>query len=264
MGRPVITLTTDFGLEDHFVGVMKGVILRVAPEAEIVDITHAVTAFDIMDGALTLAAAYRYFPAHAIHVVVVDPGVGSVRRPILVRAGGYRFVAPDNGVLSAVYAREKDLRAWHVTSKQYFLQPVSNTFHGRDVFAPVAAYVAAGVAPEAFGPEIKDCVRLPLPKPALEGTNTIRGAVLMIDRFGNLMTNIRPEDAPQVFEGRKVRICIGAREITSIRSSYAESESGELFGILGSSGVLEIAANRASAEQITVASAGDEVTVTWE
>jgi S-adenosylmethionine hydrolase len=144
--RPVITLTTDFGLSDHFVGVMKGVILGIEPAAQIVDISHGVQPYQIVDGAFTIAQAYRYFPKKTIHVVVVDPGVGSARRPLLAEMGGQYFVAPDNGVLSMVFAREKP-KVRHITNERYFLHPLSRTFHGRDVFSPVAAHLAAGVPP---------------------------------------------------------------------------------------------------------------------
>src|SRR5262249_14335079 len=140
--RPIITLTTDFGLSDHFVAAMKGVILGIVPEVEIIDISHSVQAFDVLDGALTLAQAYSYFPESTVHMVVVDPGVGTARRPIVATTDRYHFVGPDNGVLSLVYSRESRLHVHHVTANHYFLQPLSNTFHGRDIFAPIAAYIA--------------------------------------------------------------------------------------------------------------------------
>jgi len=156
--RPIITLTTDFGLNDHFVGTIKGVILSISPEIEIVDISHSVQAFDVLDGALTIAQAYSYFPSGTVHLVVVDPGVGTARRPILVSSDRHHFVAPDNGVLSMVYAREERLHIRHVTAEHYSLQPISNTFHARDIFAPVAAWLAKGVDAEKFGDEITDFV----------------------------------------------------------------------------------------------------------
>ena len=163
--RPIITLTTDFGLNDHFVGTIKGVILNIVPEAQIVDISHSVQAFDVLDGALTIAQSYSYFPSGTVHLVVVDPGVGTARRPILVTSDRHHFVAPDNGVLSMVYAREERLHIRHVTAEHYSLQPVSNTFHARDIFSPVAAWLAKGVDPEKFGDEITDFVRFNPPKP---------------------------------------------------------------------------------------------------
>jgi S-adenosyl-L-methionine hydrolase (adenosine-forming) len=264
--RPVITLTTDFGLNDHFVGTVKGAILSIAPEAEIVDICHSVQAFDILDGALALAQAYSYFPSRTVHMVVVDPGVGSARRPIIAASDRYNFVAPDNGVLSLMYAREERLNVRHVTAEHYFLQPLSNTFHGRDIFAPVAAYLAKGVDQEKFGPEITDFVRFNAPKPKPIDAKTIRGIVLKVDRFGNLVTNITPPDAPALFQvpGPAFKITVGKRDVTSFKTNYADGAPNELFAILGSMGYLEIAANRAAAAQLAGAGKGTEVNLVIE
>jgi len=264
--RPIITLTTDFGLNDHFVGTMKGAILSLAPEAEIVDICHSVQAFDILDGALTLAQAYSYFPVRTVHVVVVDPGVGSGRRPILASSERQNFVAPDNGVLSLIYAREERLSVRHITSEHYFLQPLSNTFHGRDIFAPVAAYLAKGVDHEKFGDEITDFVRFNAPRPKVIDPKTIRGVVLKVDRFGNLVTNITPQDVPLLFQAQPpaFKIVVGKSEVTSMKTNYAEGAPGEVFGILGSMGYLEIASNRGAAAQLVSAGKGAEVNVVLE
>ena len=261
--RPIITLTTDFGSNDHFVGTMKGVILNIVPEAAIVDISHAVQAFDVLDGALTISQAYSYFPNGTVHLVVVDPGVGSARRPIIASSDGYHFVAPDNGVLSLVYAKEERIHVRAITSEHYFLQPVSNTFHARDVFAPVAAYLAKLVDTQKFGDEIEDYVRFSAPKPKPVDANRIRGVVLKVDRFGNLITNITPQDAPSLFgsDPAGFKIVVGKSEITEMRSAYAEGAPGEVFGILGSMGFLEIAANRAAAAQLTGANKGTDVTL---
>jgi S-adenosyl-L-methionine hydrolase (adenosine-forming) len=264
--RPIITLTTDFGLNDHFIGTMKGVILNIAPEAEIVDICHAVQAFDILDGALALAQAYSYFPPHTVHLVVVDPGVGSARRPILASSEKYSFVAPDNGVLSLMYAREERLKVRHITAEHYFLQPLSHTFHGRDIFAPVAAYLAKGVDPEKFGAEIEDFVRFHAPKPKPIDARTVRGVVLKVDRFGNLITNFTRENIPGLFgpTAQAFKIAVGKREVTVLRRHYAEGAPGEVFAIVGSMGYLEIAANRAAAAQLVGAAKGSEVNVTLD
>jgi S-adenosyl-L-methionine hydrolase (adenosine-forming) len=260
---PIITLTTDFGTNDHFVGAMKGVILDIVPEAQIVDICHSVQAFDVLDGALTISQAYSYFPNRTVHVVVVDPGVGTARRPIVASCDKYHFVAPDNGVLSLVYAREPRMHVRHVTSDHYFLQPVSNTFHARDIFSPVAAYLAKEVDSLKFGDEVEDYVKFTAPKPKALDENRLRGVVLKVDRFGNLITNITPQDAPMLFgagaEGFK--IVVGSRQITELRNSYAEGAPGEVIGILGSMGFLEIAANRGAAAQLTGAGKGNEVTI---
>jgi S-adenosylmethionine hydrolase len=264
--RRIITLTTDFGLNDHFVGTMKGVILDIVPEAEIVDICHSVQAFDVLDGALTLAQAYSYFPTGTVHMVIVDPGVGTARRPIIASSDKYHFVAPDNGVLSLIYGREDRIHVRHVTSEHYFLQPLSNTFHGRDIFSPVAAYLAKGVDTEKFGEEISDFVRFNAPTPKPVDARTVRGVVLKVDRFGNLITNITPENLPVLFAAQvpSFKIAVGKREVTELKTTYAEGAPGEVFGILGSMGYLEIAANRGPAAQLLGVGKGTDVTVTFE
>jgi len=260
--RPIVTLTTDFGTNDHFVGAVKGVILDIVPEAAIVDISHAVQAFDVLDGALAISQAYSYFPIGTVHMVVVDPGVGTARRPILASSDGYHFVAPDNGVLSMVYAREERIHVRHVTSDHYFRQPVSNTFHARDVFAPVAGYLAKMVDSHKFGDEIEDYVRFAAPKPKPAGENKLRAVVLKVDRFGNLITNVTPEDAPALFAPNAAfKIVVGSKEISEIRTAYAEGAPGEVFAVLGSMGYLEIVANRAAAAQLTGAGKGSEVSI---
>jgi S-adenosylmethionine hydrolase len=262
--RPIITLTTDFGLNDHFVGTIKGVILNIVPDAEIVDICHTVQAFDILDGALALAHSYPYYPSGTVHLVIVDPGVGSARRPILASSEEYNFVAPDNGVLSLMYAREERLSVRHIRADHYFLQPLSNTFHGRDIFAPVAAYLAKGVNHEKFGEEISDYVRFNAPKPKVVDPNTLRGVVLRVDRFGNLITNFTPEDVPALVKGQvsAFKMVVGKGEIAKLQQNYAEGAPGEVFAIVGSMRYLEIAANRGSAAQLLGVGKGAEVLIT--
>ena len=230
------------------------------------DICHSVQAFDILDGALVLAQAYSYFPTRTVHLVVVDPGVGSARRPILASSDKYNFVAPDNGVLSLMYAREERLNVRHITSDHYFLQPLSNTFHGRDIFAPVAGYLAKGVDQEKFGPEITDFVRFNAPRPKAVDAKTLRGTVLKVDRFGNLITNITAQDAPALFQVPlpAFKMAIGQREVTSFKTNYADGAPNELFAILGSMGYLEIAANRTAAAQLAGAGKGTEVSLILE
>jgi S-adenosylmethionine hydrolase len=261
--KPIITLTTDFGLNDHFIGTMKGVILNIEPEAEIIDICHSVQAFDVLDGALTISQAYTYFPSGTVHMVIVDPGVGTARRPLLVTSERHHFVAPDNGVLSLIYQKEERLSARHVTAEHYFLQPVSQTFHARDVFSPIVAYLAKGVDPAKFGEEVTDFVRFSAPKPKPVNESTLRGVVLKVDRFGNLITNITPQDAPMLFTESPAafKIVVGKREITEIKQAYALGAPGEVFGILGSMGYLEIAANRGAAAQILGVSKGTDVNI---
>jgi len=267
LARPhVVTLTTDFGLADHFVGAMKGVLLDVLPEANIVDISHAVQAFDVLDGALMISEAYSYFPAGTVHMVVVDPGVGSERRPILATVGEHYFVAPDNGVLSLVYQNAERISVREITSSHYFRQPVSTTFHGRDIFAPVAANLAKGVDPAKFGEEITDYAAFAAPKPKAAPDGSLRGIVLKIDRFGNLMTNIRATDAPHLLgeNAPPSRIVIGQHEIAEILTHYAQGRPGKLFGIIGSAGYLEISSNRASAAKLLGAVKGTEVSLKLE
>lgn len=261
MARPIITLTTDYGTNDHLVGVMKGVILSVNPEVNVVDITHGVLAHDVLDGALTIGQAYKYFPPKTIHVVVVDPGVGTQRRPILVAADQHYFVAPDNGVLSSVYDQSEALYAWHIISEHYFRQPVSKTFHGRDIFAPVAAWLSKSWQTSAFGEPVTDFVRFAIPKPKASG-NTIKGVVLRVDQFGNLITNFRVEDAPALASADgKCKIRAGNALVTKMVPTFAEGASGEAVGVIGSSGYLEICVNKTSAARTLGIGRGAEVTV---
>ncbi|MBZ5722614.1 MAG: SAM-dependent chlorinase/fluorinase [Acidobacteriia bacterium] len=264
--RPIITLTTDFGLSDHFVGTIKGVILAIAGDAEIIDICHSVQPFDVLDGALTIAQAYSYFPSGTVHMVVVDPGVGTARRPIVASSEQHYFVAPDNGVLSLIYAREERMYVRHVTSQHYFMQPISNTFHARDIFAPVAAWIAKGIDTEKFGEKVDDFVRFNAPKPKPVNGHTLRGVVLKVDRFGNLVTNITPQDAPMLFQSEPAafKILVGKYEITEVKATYALGAPGEVFGVLGSMGFLEIAANRGSAAQVIGVGKGTDVSIVLE
>jgi S-adenosylmethionine hydrolase len=263
MQQAIVTLTTDFGLSDHFVGTMKGVMLTINPTVQFVDISHQVSSYDIFDGAFAIAQAYRYFPVDSIHLVVVDPGVGSSRRPILVSTRHYKFVAPDNGVLSLIYEREEGSVVRHVTADHYFLKPVSNTFHGRDIFAPVAGWLSKGVEADKFGEPIRDFVAFSSPKPRRLENGQIQGVVIKVDKFGNLITNIGPVDAPELFtvNAPPFRIAINQQEITQFYSSYAMGKPSELFAILGSSGFMEIAQNRASAAKTLQAGRGTEVHV---
>ena len=260
MPDPIITLTTDFGTSDHLVGTMKGVILNINPAARIVDLNHHVTPFDLLDGALSIANAYRYFPARTIHVVIVDPGVGTNRRPLLVSGEKQYFIAPDNGVLSMIFERESCL-VRHITSEHYFLNPVSPTFHGRDIFAPTAAWLSKAFQVEAFGEEITDPMRFTVPKakPAGQG---VKGIVLRVDAFGNLMTNLTSEDVPAAaVESGTIKLSVAGKEIRKFAQTFALGTPGEPIAILGSAGYLEIAVNRGSAARTLGASRGAEVTL---
>jgi len=264
MAHRILTLTTDFGWSDPYAGAMKGVILSLAPEVTLVDLSHGVAAHDLLDAAYTLAQAYRYFPTDTIHLVVVDPGVGTTRRPILVRAGTQLLIAPDNGVLSLVYDQEPEAVVRHITSTHYFRTNPSQTFHGRDVFAPVAGWLAKGIEPEKFGDPITDFVRFAVPKPkAVAGE--VRGVVLKVDRFGNLITNLTPTDlptlAPESTSLPAFSPTVGKGNVTAVRRAYAEAAPNEVFAIWGSAGYLELCANRASASRLCGAERGAEVVV---
>ena len=261
MSNPIITLTTDYGTSDHLAGVLKGVILRILPNATVVDISHQVVPMDLLDGALTIGGAYSYFPPRTVHVVVVDPGVGTQRRPIVVTGGQHYFVAPDNGVLSVVYDRESELKVRHITAEHYFLSPVSETFHGRDIFAPVAAWLAKTYQTEVFGDEITDFVRFTLPRAKPNGA-TLKGLVLRVDAFGNLMTNLRAEDLPAAMAAAgKIKLQIGNARVERLAQTFAQGTAGEPIALVGSSGFVEIAVNKGHAARTLGAQRGTEVTL---
>jgi S-adenosylmethionine hydrolase len=257
---PIITLTTDFGTNDHLVGTMKGVILNINPAARIVDINHHVVPFDILDGALAIASAYKYFPPRTIHVVVVDPGVGTERRPLLVSAEKQYFIAPDNGVLSMIYERETCI-VRHIMAEHYFLTPVSPTFHGRDVFAPTAAWLAKAWQTEAFGEEITDYVKFTMPKAKPAG-QAVKGVVLRVDAFGNLMTNLTAEDVPaNVVTSGDIKLSVNGKEVRRIAPTFGFGPAGEPIAVFGSAGYLEIAVNRGNAARTLGVNRGAEVTL---
>ena len=260
MPRRIITLTTDFGNSDHFAGTIKGVILSIQPAARIVDITHEVRPFDVVDGGFTIAQAYRYFPKQTIHVVVVDPGVGSTRRPLLAEMAGQYFIAPDNGVLSMIFSREP-AKVRHITNERYFLKPLSRTFHGRDVFAPVAAHLAAGVLRSKFGPRIEDQLHLTFDKPNRRGKNVWTGSVLRIDRFGNIITNLHIDEFPQM-KTRPFELRVGSKRVTRLALTFTECAPDELFVLVGSSGYLEIALNQGAAATQLGCGAGAPIELT--
>jgi S-adenosyl-L-methionine hydrolase (adenosine-forming) len=261
----LITLLTDFGTADYFVGAMKGVVLSINPHAWIVDITHEIPPHDIEACAFTLLAVYKTFPPGTIHVAVVDPGVGSARRPVLVTGGEQFFVGPDNGLFSYIYEREPGSCVFHLTREKYFRQPVSATFHGRDVFAPVAAALSNGVAPAELGEEIEDYVRLARLAPQESGDGNLTASIIHIDRFGNCVTNITPDDLSEEEIASGARLVINRVEVASFRRFYSEdaTSDGELFAIWGSAGFLEIVAFRASAAQLLNAHRGETVKVKW-
>ena len=262
MARPIITLTTDYGTHDHLVGTLKGVILKIAPDATIVDISHDVSPYDLLDGALTIGSAYSYFPPRTIHVVVVDPGVGTERRPLLVTGDSQYFVAPDNGVLSLVYEREENVLVRHANVEHYYLEPVSKTFHGRDVFAPVAAWLAKGSQASAMGDEITDYKKFAMPKPK-RGDGFLKGVVLRVDGFGNLITNFRGEDLPGAsLESGTVQFQLGTQTVSKLVDTFAKGAPGEAFAYIGSNGFVEIGINRGNAAKSLGIGRGTQVTLT--
>jgi S-adenosyl-L-methionine hydrolase (adenosine-forming) len=255
----IITLTTDYGTDDHLVGTLKGVILKINPEVTIVDITHRITPFDLLDGALTIGAAYSYFPPKTVHVVVVDPGVGTERRPLLVSGQNQYFIAPDNGVLSVIYEREHNVVVRHANAEHYFLQPMSKTFHGRDLFAPVAAWLTKGWQTASMGDEITDYKRFAIPKPK-PATGGVKGVVLKIDTFGNLITNFQAVDLHSAAQnGGAIKLQVGTHTVARLVDTFASGKAGEPIAYFGSSGYLEIGINKANASKTLAVGRGAAV-----
>ncbi|MBI2681053.1 MAG: SAM-dependent chlorinase/fluorinase [Candidatus Solibacter usitatus] len=254
MRSPTITLLTDFGLSDHFVGTMKGVILGLCPTAQVVDISHQVTPYEVTEAAFVLAQAYRFFPKKTVHVVVIDPGVGTSRRPIVAEAAGQYFIAPDNGVFSMIFAQEKH-KVRVITAEKYFLKPLSQTFHGRDVFAPIAAHLAKGLPPAKLGKTIDDYLRLHFEKPNRTARRGWTGTILKQDHFGNLITNFPAADFPNLHE-RPFELTVGMQQVTRLARSYADCRPGELIVIAGSSGYYEVSASQGSAAKALGCGAG--------
>ncbi len=254
MANRLITFTTDFGLSDHFVGVMKGVVAGIAPATRVIDISHDVAPYNVTEAAFVIAEAWPYFPKRTIHVVVVDPGVGSARRPILAEAGGHFFVAPDNGVLSMVFdAAPHKVRV--ISNPKVMRHDISRTFHGRDVFAPAAAHLAKGQKTASFGKLIHDYVRTWGAQPAPKGKDSWRGTILKVDRFGNLITNFAVGEFGSI-KTRPFEIRAGTHRIHRLALTYTDTAVGDLFVIVGSAGYLEIAANQKSAASLLGSSAG--------
>ena len=258
--RPLITLTTDFGDADYFVAAMKGAIYSIIPAVELVDISHQIPPYDIYSAAFTLMCCYKDFPRDTIHLVVVDPGVGSNRRPIAAMTDDYSFVGPDNGVFSYVYARGQVNRVVHFTASHYFRSPVSNTFQGRDVFAPIAAYLAKGIDWRMMGEEIDDAVRFNIPAPTV-AADCIRGQIIHVDRFGNIITNITTAELTEERLQTGPRVKIGAHPAARLLTHFAAAEDGELFAYVGSAGLLELAIPRKSAARALEVRRGMDVEV---
>lgn len=257
---PLITLLTDFGLRDPYVGIVKAVIFDRAPDARIVDLTHEVTPQGVRQGAFALATVVPYCPKGAIHVAVVDPGVGTHRRAVVVQSGRARYVAPDNGLLTLALQVDPPLAAWHLTRSQYFLPNPSATFHGRDVFAPVAAHLAQGAAPADMGEPIDPdtLVRFEVPPPAVTD-GCVRATVLYVDRFGNLVTNVAPADVPGVVTGARAN----QREMPLVRA-YRDVPDGAPLVLWGSTGRLEVSVCMGNAAAVLGLGEGAEIAVRFE
>ena len=258
MSQPIITLTTDFGQTDSYVGAIKGVILGICPEAALVDISHDIRPQAVQQAAYVLSTAAPYFPPGAVHLVVVDPGVGTGRRPVVVQTGRALYVAPDNGVLGLVLNEEPARMAIHLTDPRYHLSRVSATFHGRDIFAPAAAHLACGTAPSQMGEPLSpsELVSLTILEPQPRPDEHLQGAVLHIDHFGNLITNIRISNAKS-----PIAVVISGRRIKEVSRTFGDVEPGGLVAYAGSSGHLEIAVREGNAARVLGMDIGDPVRV---
>jgi hypothetical protein len=260
---PLVTLLTDFGTGDPWVGSLKGVLWSIQPAFRIVDLTHDVPPHDVFHAAYTLYRCYRDFPPWTIHLCVVDPGVGGDRRPLLVITDDRYFIGPDNGIFSFVYAFDTVSRVIHITADHYFRRPLSETFHGRDIFAPVAGWLSKGIDSSRFGEVVEDPVTLPVPVDRIGEDGLLRGEVCAVDRFGNLLTNVRRQTLEALREsagGRPLQVVLGEREIPVVSGGYGQA--APLFALVGSSGLLEIAARESSAAEATgIRSRGTPVAV---
>ncbi|MFN8373440.1 MAG: SAM-dependent chlorinase/fluorinase [Anaerolineae bacterium] len=270
-----IAILTDFGTKDNYVGTMKGVIHSIAPQAVVIDVTHHIEAQNVRQAAFSLMSSYSYFAPGTTFLIVVDPGVGSTRRPIAVKAGEYVFVAPDNGVLSYALGDFEKIQPFELTNKALWLPETSATFHGRDVFAPVAAHIASGKALESVGEPIDDIHALPMPELSVSGKR-VRGEIMHIDRFGNILSSIghmrwlSPEKltlephfgenrTPLPIRAREAKVKIHTHEIDSISHAYADTPRGGLIALIGSSGYLEVAVNQGNAASVLDVVIGDHV-----
>ncbi|MEW6600426.1 MAG: SAM-dependent chlorinase/fluorinase [Nitrospirota bacterium] len=262
---PIITLTTDFGLKDPFAGLMKGVMLSINPHAKIVDITHNIQRHNVFEASQVIAMSYKYFPTTTIHIAVVDPGVGSMRRPILVVTEDHYFIGPDNGVFSPIFEMLKStfFKVYHVTASHYYLPIEGSTFHGRDIFAPVAAWLSKGVDSNKMGEQIDDYITLPVPKPSIEENNSIAGEIVSIDNFGNAVSNIKKDDLAKLADtasADKFRIIFNDQQL-SLAGYYAENENRTLSAVINSFGHLELFVFTESASAKHNIKIGDRVIV---
>ena len=262
MDRDIITLITDFGTKDGYVGTMKGVILTINPQVRLIDITHEISPQDIFEAGFVLKNSYKYFPKHSIHLVVVDPGVGGKRKALLVDTEDYLFIGPDNGVFSFMYECENINRIIELTKSNFFLPDKSSTFHGRDIFAPVAAHLSLGISLENFGDVCNDIVTIDIPKPEIT-KGVITGVVLHIDNFGNLITNISKGLFRELIGEGSYKIFAGNKVIGQLKKSYSEVKEGEVLAIFGSAGYLEISAREQNVQKELNMSKGSEIKVIY-
>jgi S-adenosylmethionine hydrolase len=256
----IITLLTDFGTQDGYVGAMKGVILGINPGAHIVDISHQVEPHDLFQAALVLRNTCPYFPPGSVHVVVVDPGVGGSRKPLVVETEDFFLVGPDNGVLSPVLEEFPPIKMVVIERSKYILSRISDTFHGRDIFAPAAAHCSLGIPVEKFGPRMEAHRRMELPHPRVL-KDGLQGQVIAIERFGNLVTNISRRDLDEQVGSSSLNIQLGGALISKISRSYQEVSQGSPLAIMGSWDLLEIAVNGGDARSVLGAKRGDEVII---
>ena len=257
----IVTLITDFGLLDEYAGAMKGAILKVNPRCQIIDVTHQVEPQDVRRAAFVLRNTYPYYPAGTVHMVVVDPGVGTQRRPVILHKSGHYFVGPDNGVFTFVISANGKTEGYEITRREFFLSPPSETFHGRDIFAPVAGHLSLGREPKRFGPRAAGFARAEWPRPRLKGGKLL-GQILFSDSFGNLITNISREEYGLLSAGRPLRIKGKGWRIDRIHRTYGQGKTGEPMALFGSSGLLEIAVCGGSAKKDFGLKPGDRLIVT--
>ena len=261
MGKtPFITLITDFGEASVYVGIMKSVLLSINPECHIIDITHHISPQDREEAAFVLKSAHPFFPPDTIHLVVVDPGVGSARKPIIVETARSWFVGPDNGVFSFIFLEDQKKRVWEITNERYFLSPVSSTFHGRDIFAPIAAHISSGVSILEIGKELRDFVQLEGLEPEVH-QDMLKGRIVFIDHFGNLVSNISHKLFTRVVGKNPFQIIVGNRVLRRIYPTYSDAEDGEVFSLFGSSGQLEISVRQGNCQKLLNVSKGLQVSV---
>lgn len=255
----LITLTSDFGTRDSFVGIMKGVIAGINPTVGVVDLTHGIPAQDVLAGALTLRHSIQYFPRGTIHVAVVDPGVGSARRPLLIECAGSYFIGPDNGLLSLAIGDKKPHHVVHLSNPAYHLQPTSATFHGRDIFAPAAAHLSRGVPITSLGEKLETYDQLALSKP-IRDTDEISGEIIYIDNFGNLFTNIEEHDLREL-DAQRFEVVLSGIRIPGHAHYYGATSAGDFVAVVNSWGLLEVAVYCGNARQHTGAKVGDKVKI---